>query len=87
MAEKELVGEISHYFGKIDVAVIVLDKKLKVGDSVHVHGKHTDFVQQVKSMQIDHEAVEEGNAGKEVAIKIDARVRKGDAVYKLSGEA
>ena len=87
MAEKELVGEISHYFGQIDVAVIILKKKLKVGDSVHVHGKHTDFVQQVESMQIDHEVVEEGKAGKEVAIKIDARVRKGDAVYKLLGEA
>lgn len=86
MADKELVGEISHYYGQIDVAVIVLDKELKVGDQVHIHGKNTDFVQEVKSMQIDHETVEEGKAGKEVAIKIDVRVRKGDSVYKLTAE-
>ena len=86
MADKELVGEISHYYGQIDVAVIDLKKKLKIGDDLHIHGKNTDFVQQITSMQIDHQTVEEADAGKEVAIKVDARVRKGDSVFKLTAD-
>ena len=41
MAETE-VGEITHFFDKVSVAVIQLTKNLKVGDRIHIKGAPTD---------------------------------------------
>lgn len=78
------VGTVTHYFTKIGVAVLDLSENLAVGDRLHFLGKHTDFPQQVGSMQIEHETVAEAGKGSEVAIKVDQRVRRGDAVFKLT---
>ena len=80
------VGEVTHFFGKINVAVVELEKELKVGDKVHFLGRHTDFQQEVASMQIEHEAILLGEAGSEVAVKTTQRVRRGDSVFLLSPE-
>ena len=55
------------------------------GDSVNIVGKHTDFQQTVTSMQVEHEDVEEGQPGQEVAVKVDDRVRPGDEVFRVEG--
>ena len=87
MASGERIGEVTHFFGKINVAVISLSKDLDLGETVHFLGRNTDFKQEVASMQIEHEAVERGEAGEEVALKVKQRVRKGDAVFLLEDEA
>lgn len=79
----EKVGEVSHYFTKIGVAVIELTGKIKIGDSISVKGMTTNFEQKVESMQVEGENIEEANPGDDIGMKVADRVRKGDIVYRL----
>ena len=86
MAEGKRIGKVVHYFGKISVAVLELESDLKIGDRVHFEGPHTDFDQEIESMQVEHETVEQGSAGDEVAIKVKERVRTSDTLHKHESE-
>ena len=80
MTNKDLVGKVIHYYDKIGVAVIKLEKSLKVGDKVNfVHGKDS-FEQTIESMQLEHVQVKEGKKGHEVAVKIDKEAKSGTLV-------
>lgn len=76
----EKIGDVTHYFGNIQVAVLTLSAELKVGDNIHFHGSSTDFTQEVKSMQVEHEDIDTAGPGSEVALKVKERVRAGDVV-------
>jgi putative protease len=76
------VGDVSHYYTNISVAVVDLVSTLKVGDKITVRGATTEYTQLVKSMQIMHESVEEAGAGDSIGLKVSDRVRKGDEVFK-----
>ncbi|MFQ6015572.1 MAG: translation elongation factor-like protein [Anaerolineae bacterium] len=78
-----LVGNITHYYTRIGVAVVELTDVLKRGDPIHIKGATTDFEQEVKSMQIEHGAVEQAEPGRAIGLKVDQRVREGDTVYKI----
>jgi len=80
------IGEVTHFFGKINVAVIKLTGALKIGDNVHFLGRNTDFEQEVASIQIEHESITAAESGNDVAIKIIQRVRRGDSVFLLTSE-
>ena len=84
MSEEELeeIGRITHFFSKIDVAVIELKAPLKVGDTIVVKGPTTDFQQVVDSMQIEHKNVQTALAGQSIGLKVIQRVRETDAVFK-----
>ncbi len=84
MADGERVGEVTHFYNRISVAVVKLSQDMHVGDKLHFLGAHTDFLQEVGSMQIEHEAVDRAKAGTEVAIKVDKRVRRGDSAFRLT---
>lgn len=86
MTTGERVGEVTHYFNKISVAVLKLSQELAVGDLVHFLGRHTDFRQKIESMQIEHEDVEQAEKGAEVAVKVKQRVRRGDSAFLLTEE-
>ena len=81
MAE-EKIGEITHYFDKIGVAIVKLSAPLKVGDTIKVKGATTDFEQTVDSMQVDHREVESAKSGDELGIKVADKAREGDDVLK-----
>jgi len=81
--EGKLIGKISHYFGKIGVAVIKLSDTLKVGDNIRIAGGEIDFTQVIDSMEIEHEKVETAKKGDSVGLKINQKVREGYKVYKL----
>ena len=85
MSEHELkeVGNVTHYFAKISVAVIELSDTLSVGDRILIKGMTTNFEQIVNSMQIEHAHVERVEAGQSIGLKVDDRVREGDTVYKI----
>jgi hypothetical protein len=83
MTEGERIGEVTHYYNKIKVAVIQLEQTLKKGDRLHFLGAHTDFPQVIESIQVEHETVEEVEAGSEAAVKVSKRVRRGDSVFRL----
>ena len=79
----EEVGKISHYFSKIEVAIVDLTAPLSVGDRITMKGVTTDFEQTVESMQIEHENVKTAKAGDSIGLKVKERVREGDIVYKI----
>lgn len=82
MAEKK-IGDVVHYYDDIGVAGVVLTGKLKVGDTIHVKGHTTDFIDTVGSMEIDHESVKKAKKGDDVGIKVSDRVREHDEVYRV----
>jgi hypothetical protein len=79
---EEQVGEITHFYDKISVAVVKLGSGLKVGDAVHIKGKSTDFEQTIESMQLNHQNVEGGKRGDEAAVKLNEKAKEGDIVYR-----
>lgn len=84
LSEEDIVeiGRITHFFSKINVAVIELKAPLKVGDTIVVKGPTTDFQQVVESMQIEHNNVQTGEAGQSIGLKVIQRVRETDMVYR-----
>jgi translation elongation factor EF-Tu-like GTPase len=76
------IGRITHFFSKINVAVIELKAPLKVGDTIVVKGPTTDFQQVVESMQIENKNVQTGEAGQSIGLKVIQRVRETDVVYR-----
>ena len=80
------VGKVTHYFDHINVAVLALSEAIRIGDSLHFLGHATDFKQEVKSMQIEHKAVDAAKPGDDVALQVVQRVRPNDAVFKVEGE-
>ena len=81
---KTKVGKISHYFTKIGVAVIEVEKPIKVGDTISIEGATTKFEQPVDSMQIEKEKIEEAKKGQSIGIKVKDKVRPGDEVFKVA---
>lgn len=77
------IGKITHYFDKIGVCVVDLSATLKVGDKVKISGHDNEFEQEITSMQIEHEQVQQAGKGKSVGLKVDQPVREGDEVYKV----
>ena len=81
--EGKLIGKITHYFGRIGVAVLELADVLKVGDTIRIVGGETDFNQTVESMEIEHKKVKGAKAGDSVGLQISQKVREDYKVYKL----
>ncbi len=82
--EEKKVGVVIKFFGKIGVAAIRLtDEGLKVGDTIHIKGHTTDLTQEVGSMQIENQNVENAGPGADIGIKIGDRARENDVVYKV----
>jgi selenocysteine-specific translation elongation factor len=80
------IGHVNHFYDQISVAVILLTETISKGDHVHFLGRSTDFRQEVKSLQINHQPVEQASSGQEVALKVDQRVHPHDKVFKILEE-
>lgn len=83
MSERKLVGTVSHFFSKINVAGVLVSDRLTIGDQIIIIGHTTALEQSLTSMEIDRKPVEVAEAGQEIGIKVADRVRRGDQVYKL----
>jgi translation elongation factor EF-Tu-like GTPase len=84
MEELREVGKVSHFFAKINVAVIEIKDTISVGDQIFIKGPTTDIEQTVDSMEIEHEKVKQATAGHSVGMKVKGRVRENDIVYKTA---
>ncbi len=82
--ERQAIGQVTHYYGKIGVAILKLDAPLSVGDVLAIVGSTTDLEQLVKSMQVEHQNIDQAAAGDLVGLKVKDKVREGDTVYKLN---
>jgi putative protease len=84
MAE-HLIGVVTHYFNAPGVAVVkVVDGELALGDTVRFLGHTSDFTEAVTSMEVEHAKVQRAGPGSEVAVKVVARVRRHDQVFKVT---
>lgn len=83
MSEEKPIGEVTHYYGHLEVAIVKFNRKVKVGETVHFKGHTTDFTETINQIQYDHKDVEEAKAGQEVGIKVSEKVRQGDEVYEV----
>ncbi len=86
MAEKlkeKPIGEITHYYGHLGVAIIKFNKAVKKGETIAIKGAHTDFTQEIDSMQYDHKDVNEAKKGQDVGIKVKEKAHEGDKVYPV----
>jgi translation initiation factor IF-2 len=83
MAEEE-VGVIVKFFAKPGVAAIkVTNGSIRKGDLLKYKGHTTDFTEEIKSMEMDNQPIDEAKVGDEIGIKVGERVREKDVVYKV----
>ncbi len=80
------IGQVTHYYDHLHVAVLALTDLIRVGDRVHILGHTTDFQQQVTSLEINHQPVPEAQPGQDVALKVIGHVRAHDVVYRITAE-
>lgn len=81
---EELIGTVSDFFARPVVAGITLHAPVKVGDTLKIKGHTTELEFAVASMQINNAFVQGAKAGDSIGVKVPDRVRRGDAVYKIS---
>jgi putative protease len=78
------VGRVTHYYGKIGVAIVELDGTLSVGDTIKfTRGGEDLFEQKVESIQIEHEKKDSAKKGDVIGLKTNEEVREGTEVYKV----
>lgn len=77
------LGQVTHYYDKIGVAVLELTGSLRTGDKIKfVRGGEDLFEQTVSSIQLEHEELKEAKSGQAIGLKVDQPVKEGAEVYK-----
>lgn len=77
------VGKVTHYYDKLEVAVLELSGALSVGDKIKIVGHGVEFTQDVGSMQMEHEKLSKAKKGQIVGLKVSKKVKDGDQVFKV----
>ena len=72
------IGKVTHYYGKLGVAIIKLQDELKLGDRIRID-------QEVASLHKNYQPIERAGAGDEVGVKVAEKTQEG-AIVVLLGE-
>ena len=81
---EEQVAVVVKFFSKPGVAALeVTHSGIKKGDLLRYKGNTTDFTEEVASMEVDNQPIEEAKVGDLVGLKVKDRVRENDKVYKV----
>ena len=81
---EEQVAVIVKFFAKPSVAALeVTNGSIVKGDLLRYKGHTTDFTEEITSMEVDNQSVDEAKAGDLVGVKVKERVRENDKVYKV----
>ena len=81
MIEKK-IGDVTHYYNHLHVATVkITDGELHVGDMIHIEGHTSNFIQKIRSMELEHESVDVAGPGDIVGIATDRYARDHDTVY------
>jgi translation elongation factor EF-1alpha len=84
---EQLIGTVTHYFGQPHVAIVdITAGELRVGDTIRVSGAHSDFTQQIRSMELEHESVDVASVGDSVGVQVSERAREHDSVYLVTSD-
>ena len=79
------IGTVTHYWSDLHVAgVTITAGELHKGDRIHIKGHTSDFEQDVRSMQMDHEVIESAKSGDEIGLAVSEHAREHDAVYVIN---
>jgi len=81
--EPKPIGEVTHYYSGLGVAIVKFNKAVKKGIKVNFKGATTDFEQALDSIQYNHKDIEKVKKGQEVGVKVKDKVREGDKVYEV----
>ncbi len=81
MAKDNPIGKVVHYYDRLGVAVVKLNKVLKVGDQIKVKRGDQEFTETIASMQLDHKSVSGGKKGDEIAVKVSQQAKEGAEIY------
>lgn len=81
----EEVGRVVKYYSKIKVAVVKLNKSVKLGDKIVILSKNgeTKFSQKIGSIHHYYKPISKARSGMEVGLKVDRVVDSDDVVLKL----
>src|SRR3989338_11311017 len=74
------VGEVTHYYSNLGVAIVKFNQDMPAGKNVTFQGATTDFSQDLTSMELEHKSVAVAPKGREVGLKVKEKVREGDKV-------
>ncbi len=78
------IGKITHYYDKIQVAVVeVMNQPVKLGDTVKIVGHDNEFTQKIISLQVEHNQLNEVKPGESCGMKMDQKVKTGDMLYLI----
>src|ERR1051326_798447 len=84
LMEEERIGRIGHYWPGANAASVDLSgATLHGGDRVRIRGHGHDFIQEISSLEIEHERRSEGHPGENLAIHVVAGVHRGDEVLAV----
>jgi len=81
---EEQVAVVVKFFAKPSVAALeVTNGSIKKGDLLRYKGHTTDFTDEIASMEVDNQPIEEAKVGDLVGLKVKDRVRENDKVYRV----
>lgn len=83
MPEKQVAVVVKFFVNPSVATLKVTDGSIKKGDMLRFKGHTTDFAQEVGSMEVDNQPIEEAKVGDLVGLKVKERVRENDKVYKV----
>jgi hypothetical protein len=83
-AQEHVVGRVTHYYDRLGVVAVQLQKAIRTGQILRICGAHTDFLQPVESMQIDRKKVATAPAGAEIGLQLRQPARPGDLLLELA---
>jgi hypothetical protein len=63
---------------------VSLSRPIHRGDTIHVRGQTTDFVQAVEELALEGAPVAEGAPPQQIGVRFSQRARAGDRVYRVS---
>ena len=81
MKKRKPIGKVTHFYGKISVAIIKFNKPVKIGADLSFEGNKNCFLQSLKSMQYNYKPIKIAKKGQSVGIKVKKEVKEGDLVY------
>lgn len=80
--KRKPIGEVTHFYDKICVAVVKFNQGVAVGEEVCFEGPKNAFSQALESMQLEHQPVQKAKKGQEVGVKVKKAVKEGYKIYK-----
>lgn len=83
MAQEKPIGKITHFFSNIGVAIIELEDSLRVGDRIKIVFGDSGFEQEVDSMEVDRQKIQEAKKGDTIGLKVLEKSKEGAMVYKV----